>query len=146
MEHKASNAWLFIAQPGIPDSAPTKVYYPLSSFYRYEVSFLQHLFHIPLYPDQTNVNLENTRAQVRYTLLPVIKALGFGLATNKEEEPLPPSPQKYAKGLKLQQTIPPSEITPAIQILVLATKSLVKFELPGTRTPNCPIKSRELYH
>ena len=146
MEHKAPNTLLFIAQPGIPDSGSTKVYYPLSSFYRYEVSFLQQLFHLPLYPDQTNISLENTRAQVRYTLLPVVKKLGFGFPPNKEEKPLPSSSRKYGKGLTRQQTTPSSEITPAIQTLVLATKSHVKFEMPGTRTPNCPIKSRELYH
>lgn len=146
MEHRAPNTLLFIAQPDLPDSKPTKVYYPLRSFYRYEVSFLQQVFHVPLYPDQTNISLENTRAQVRYTLLPAIKRLGFGFATHKEEDSLPPSSEKDAKGLKRQQTIPISEVTPAIQTLVLATKSHVKFELPGTRTPNCPIKSRELYH
>lgn len=146
MEHKAPNTLLFIAQPGIPDSVPPTVCYPLNSFYRYEVSFFQQLCHIPVYPDQTNISLENTRAQVRYTLLPVIKRLGFGFDTNKEKEGLPPSSEKYAKGLQHQQITTISEVIPTIQTLVLATKSHVKFELPGTRTPNCPIKSRELYH
>lgn len=146
MEHRAPNTLLFIAQPGIPDSVPPTIYYPLNSFYRYEVSFFQQLFHIPVYPDQTNISLENTRAQVRYTLLPVIKRLGFGFDTNKEKDALSPSSQKYAKGLQHQQITTISEIPPTIQTLVVATKSHVKFELPGTRTPNCPIKSRELYH
>lgn len=145
MAYKTPNSSLFIAQPGLANLVPVKVYYPLSSFYRYEISFLQQLFNIPLYPDQTNINLENTRAQVRYTLLPLIKRLGFG-PTKKEQEFLLSTPRKDEKGSMHQQTRPKAATIPAIQTLVLATKSHLRIELPGTRTPNCPIKSRELYH
>lgn len=145
MEDNTPKTSLFIAHPGTVDSVPSKVYYPLGSFYRYEVSFLQQLFHLPLYPDQTNLSLENTRGQVRYTLLPVIKRLGFGLAIRKEQGDLPSSPRKKAKSTT-HQPPPPLETRAAIKIVILATQSHGKFELPGTRTPNCPIKSRELYH
>ena len=77
MNDNTSKTPLFIAHSDSSGLVPAKVYYPLSSFYRSEVSFLQQLFHLPLYPDQTNLSLENTRAQVRYTLLPIIKRLGF---------------------------------------------------------------------
>lgn len=145
MAPKTSHSSLFIAQPGLTDSVPAKVYYPLGSFYRYEISFLQQVFNIPLYPDQTNVSLENTRAQVRYILLPLIKRLGFG-PIKKEQKFLPSTPRTYEKDSMHQQRRPKEDTIPAIQTLVLATKNHLRFELPGTRTPNCPIKSRELYH
>lgn len=135
---------LFIAQSDTPASVPVTVHLPLNSFYRYEVSFLQKVLSLPVYPDQTNLNLENTRAQVRYTLLPRVERLGFGLAI-KEKDSLPSARQKRLTGSTRQQIRPKAGIAPTIQI-VLATKNHIKFELPGTRTPNCPIKSRELYH
>ena len=146
MEDNTTKTSLFIAHPGIFDSVAAKVYYPVGSFYRYEVSFLQRVFYLPLCPDQTNLSLENTRAQVRYSLLPVIERLGFGLATRKEQDTLPSSPRKEAKGSTYQSLTPPLETRTAIKTFVLATQGHVRFELPGTRTPNCPIKSRELYH
>lgn len=146
MEHNISKTPLFIAQSGTPAWVPVKLHLPLDSFYRYEISFLQQLLSLPIYPDQTNVSLENTRAQVRYTLLPKVESLGFGLTTKQEEDSLPPARQKRVMGSTHQQITPKPGTAPAIQTLVLATKNHVKFELPGTRTPNCPIKSRELYH
>ena len=146
MNDNTSKTPLFIAHSDSSGLVPAKVYYPLSSFYRSEVSFLQQLFHLPLYPDQTNLSLENTRAQVRYTLLPIVKRLGFGLATRKDQNTLPLSPRKQAKDAMYQPPIPQLEARSASKLFVLATQSYVKFELPGTRTPNCPIKSRELYH
>ena len=146
MNDNTSKTPLFIAHSDSSGLVPAKVYYPLSSFYRSEVSFLQQLFHLPLYPDQTNLSLENTRAQVRYTLLPIIKRLGFGLATRKDKDTLPLRPRKKAKDAMYQSPTPQLEARSASKLFVLATQSHVKFELPGTRTPNCPIKSRELYH
>lgn len=146
MENKTPNNSLFIAQPGLPTEIPTRVQYPLADFYRYEVSFLQQLFNVPLYPDRTNINLENTRAQIRYRLFPVIEVLGFDFATKQKAHALAATPRKFVNVSTRQQTTSTTEITPGIQALVLATKNRVKFELPGTRTPNCPIKSRELYH
>ena len=146
MNDNTSKTPLFMAHSDSSGLVPAKVYYPLSSFYRSEVSFLQQLFHLPLYPDQTNLSLENTRAQVRYTLLPIVKRLGFGLATRKDQDTLPLSPRKKAKDAMYQPPTPQLEARSASQLFVLATQSHVKFELPGTRTPNCPIKSRELYH
>ena len=146
MNDNTSKTPLFIAHSDSSGLVPAKVYYPLSSFYRSEVSFLQQLFHLPLYPDQTNLSLENTRAQVRYTLLPIVKRLGFGLATRKDQNTLPLSPRKQAKDAMYQPPTPQLEARSASKRCVLETQSYVKFELPGTRTPNCPIKSRELYH
>lgn len=143
MDFKTLNTPLFIAQPATPTSITVSIGYPLSIFYRYEISFLQQLFNVPLYPDRTNGDLENTRAQVRYIVLPVVDALGFGLS--KKQEHYAPQ-QKRVKVSTHYQRTRRRRTRPAVQALILATKRHVKFELPGTRTPNCPIKSRELYH
>ena len=141
MEHKTPTSSLFIAQQGTPTSTPSELHYPVGAFYRSEISLLQRLFNLPLYPDQTNVTRENTRSQVRYTLLPLTEILGFGPAKKQEQEPRMLNQQKDTEDARPQQVT-----RPALQTLVLATKNHIKFELPGTRTPNCPIKSRELYH
>jgi hypothetical protein len=146
MDSKTPQTSLFIAQPTISAALSASVQYPLGNFYRYEISFLQRFFTLPLYPDRTNVGLENTRAQVRYRLLPMVETLGFGLATKQEQHSWISTQEKHPPGSTHQQRRPTATTRPVIETLVLAIKRHLKFELPGTRTPNCPIKSRELYH
>lgn len=119
---------------------------PVKKLNRREISFLQGTLNIPVYPDQTNVGQENTRAQLRYSLFPVIENLGFDYF-GQQLEKLPMLQQKRRQLLFTgNQTTSGSNKTVRLQSVLVSVKGHLTFELPGTRTQNCPVKSRELYH
>ena len=119
---------------------------PLEKLQRREISFLQCSLSIPVYPDQTNTGQENTRAQLRYSLFPVIENLGFE-SFGQQIEKLITSPQKKHARISFnkRKTHNSNKIL-CRQTVIMTVKRHLTFELPGTRTQNCPVKSRELYH
>lgn len=119
---------------------------PVKKLNRRDISFLQGTLNIPVYPDQTNVGQENTRAQLRYSLFPLIENLGFD-SFGQQLEKLITLQQKNRRLIFTgNQTTRESNKALRLQSVVVSVKGHVTFELPGTRTQNCPVKSRELYH
>lgn len=119
---------------------------PLEKLQRREISFLQCSINIPIYPDQTNTGQENTRAQLRYSLFPVIEDLGFESFEQQIEKLITFHQKKQGVTSSDKQTTRDSNKILSLQIVIMTIKRHVTFELPGTRTQNCPVKSRELYH
>lgn len=147
MEHKLSRTSLFIAQI-TPVSHGVKVQQavPLEKLQRREISALQGLLNIPTYPDQTNAGQENTRAQLRYSLFPLIEDLGFESFGQQLEKLITLQQKKQRRISSDKRTNLGSNKALALQMITVTVKGYVTFELPGTRTQNCPVKSRELYH
>lgn len=147
MEPKLYGSSLFIAQVKPVSNGVTVQYsVPLEKLQRREISFLQCSANIPVYPDQTNMGQENTRAQLRYSLFPVIENLGFE-SFGQQIEKIITSPQQTQRVIPFdKQTILGSSKVLSLQTVLSTVKGHITFELPGTRTQNCPVKSRELYH
>lgn len=147
MENKLHQTSLFIARmKPVLKVVTLQQHIPLEKLQRREISFLQGSLNVPVYPDQTNYGQENTRAQLRYRLFPVIEDLGFESFGQQLEKLLPLNQKKQRlvsveKGIKRE----PNN-THTQQTVIMEINGRVKFELPGTRTQNCPVKSRELYH
>ena len=65
---------------------------PLLGLTRNELNFLCTYWKLPVYSDQTNLNIQNTRSQLRYVMFPLLDSLGFLNSTenlaNQVEESL----------------------------------------------------------
>jgi hypothetical protein len=144
MEHNPHQPSLFIARiRPVSTPVPFEPSFPLDKLQRREISFLRESLNIPVYPDRTNFGQENTRAQVRYTVFPVIDALGFAPFENHLAALLTLIPRKPRRVPRHPRARRDSNNTCAGGMIL---HGRVKIELPGTRTQNCPVKSRELYH
>lgn len=147
MEPKLDQTSLFIARiKPVANVVTLQQALPLEKLQRREISFLQCSANLPVYPDQTNVRQENTRAQLRYSLFPVIENLGFESFGQQIEKLITLHQKKQGLVSLDKQTTQDSKKELSLQIIKMTVKGHVTFELPGTRTQNCPVKSRELYH
>ena len=119
---------------------------PLKKLQRREISFLQCSLKVPVYPDQTNTGQENTRAQIRYSIFPIIEDLGFEYFEQQLEKLIKLHERKQRSVAGDNLTIHRPNDGRLVQTIVMTVAGYITFELPGTRTQNCPVKSRELYH
>lgn len=146
MEHKLYPPSLFIAQlKPLSNVVTLQKSFPLEKLQRQEISFLQQSLKIPVYPDQTNFGQENTRAQLRYSVFPIMEDLGFE-SFGQQLEKLFTLQQKTQRLVPIEKQITLGYNNTCSQTVKMTIKGHLKFELPGTRTQNCPVKSRELYH
>lgn len=147
MEPKLDQTSLFIARiTPVSNVVTVQQTLPFEKLQRREISFLQRSVNIPVYPDQTNAGQENTRAQLRYSLFPVIENLGFESFRQQIEKLITLHQMKQGLVSVDKQTTQGSNKVLSLQRVKMTVKGHVTFELPGTRTQNCPVKSRELYH
>ena len=57
---------------------------PLGRLSRHETGFIVHAHQLPVYPDRVNSTYTNTRAQIRYIILPLLAKMGFGTTDHIE--------------------------------------------------------------